>query len=1033
MFKRFLTKGVLLAVISFVVAGAFILNTTGKASVLAKPDFSRATDTLRTQSTAKDGGRVEDIAQTLLGYGFASQAGINLAHDKVFRIKAAAAFNEGRAISLIGYNAQEDLKAASDEFLKKSGEIDITSLEVAAKLSSARGFLESQVFTEEFLQRVVNEINKIDEINVEKAVKNKAAKEGALAFLKTIKAIAANENVNERNAQAKKALLEDTRFIVFLFGEKGLDNSLFSAGNILSQEHRELISHIGTYPYAGSENIQGGPRTIYSTLARINGLQESGSTGVEASQEMMLHEFLDMANGMHLEPSGKVKAMLTKVNGALDKKYREVDRAIVTEITEAGSVVVSNDRVKIEKYRLVDDLGKKDSFAIHGSSKVHPDVSKGQELTITIAKADTGSIGGHGTAPGKMLEAVAEEWMQAAEKGEIVDFFITRVGDDISVTVTHVKGKDNEAVHRHIWDGFMRSSVVAKDLGYYGAGQDMLADAFSGNVRGAGPSVAEMIIKEQASEVVIFCQADKTAPGAFNKGLWNILFGPDTTWRPLGPGEARKIKVGMLDFDYNDNAGRHIWFEKGDYDDAYWYGGYPDRYTYDLATLGNGEEFLAVTAQRLGIIAGEYVGKDDPMFMIRSQKKFPAVGEITSAFLKGEYFVPGWMRGSNKGPFFPVALTGAKIGIYDGPPLFSMWSFNLNKGRLEGFYDLFAANDAIKYVQDRRAAAAVRQLEEGFHEMGLRLGPEEIEYQKGPTLIEAALKDKWEVYTPEKDGGSPKDGLVEQKDADAKWKAVETHIAATKTQDTSRIHFTNTWGNDLATFAITAPQDIHHQVSDEAMAANNKQDGKVYPILLNHEAFLKKSPDGVMALQSLAGQLGKGNIKFVLHINRDDVKSADVDKITAEVLAKINAINGDYTQLTRDVFSAVVVGTSVDEVAEQVSNKLKADIFEVIGPMEYVSKFGGEKFKQVAKIALAKANVEKGESESLSMAKALKLGVELVPSEGTIKEAQLSALDNLFSQDATGTFQVKAMEAVAEVENKATAYRKAVEAAEIGI
>jgi len=1026
MFKRFLTKGVVLTVISLVVIGAFVLNTTGKTAGQAKADFSRASDALRTKSTAKDGGRIEDIAQTLLGYGFSGKEGVNLAHNKVFKVKAAVAFEEGRAIEIF----KQDLVAAGDEFIKKSGEIDITGSEVSKKLTLAQEFLKNNVFTEEFLQRVVNEISKIDESKVEKAAENNDAKKGAVAFLKIMKAIAANANVNERNTQAKKALLEDTRFIMFLFGEKGLDNSLFSVGNILSQEHRELISHIGTYPYAGSENISGGARTVYLTLGRIAGLQELGAEGLSAAQEIMLHTFMDMASGRHVEPAAKVKAMLNKVNEVVDKKYREVERGFVTEVREAGSVLVSNDKVKVEKYRLIDDLGKKDSFAIHGSSKIHPDVPKGQELTITIAKADTGSIGGHGTAPGKMLEAVAEEWAQAAERGEIADFFITRVGDDVSVTVTHVKGKDNEVIHRHIWDGFMRSSVVAKDLGYYGAGQDMLADAFSGNVRGAGPSVAEMIIKEQASEVVIFCQADKTAPGAFNKGLWNILFGPDTTWRPLGPGEARKIKVGMLDFDFNENAGRHIWFEKGDYDDAYWYGGYPDRYTYDLATLGNGEEFLAVTAQRLGIIAGEYVGKDDPMFMIRSQKKFPAVGEITSAFLKGEYFVPGWMRGSNKGPFFPVALTGAKIGIYDGPPLFSMWSFNLNKGRLEGFYDLFAANDAIKYVQDRRAAAAVRQLEEGFHEMGLRLGPEEIEYQKGPTLIEEALKNRWEVYASDKDGG---DAVVEQKNTDKIWDSIGQHIIASKTIDTSRIHYTNTWGANLANFAISFPKDIHHQVSDKALAANNKKDGKVYPILLNHEFFLKKSPDGVMALQSLAEQLGRGNIKFVLHINRDDVKPAEVDQITDEVLAKINSINGDYTKLTRDVFSAVVVGTNIEAVAKQVSDKLKADIFEVIGPKEYVAKFEGEKFKQVAKIALDTADAAKGQSESLSMAKALKLGVELVPSEGKIKEAQLTELDKLFSQDATGTFHVAPVQAVKEVETKAVAYQKAVEAAEIRI
>ena len=44
---------------------------------------------------------------------------------------------------------------------------------------------------------------------------------------------------------------------------------------------------------------------------------------------------------------------------------------------------------------------------------------------------------------------------------------------------------------------------VAKKLKLYGAGQDLLADAFSGNVKGMGPGCAEMEIEERPSEPVI--------------------------------------------------------------------------------------------------------------------------------------------------------------------------------------------------------------------------------------------------------------------------------------------------------------------------------------------------------------------------------------------------------------------------------------------------------------------------------------------------------------------------------------------------
>ncbi|MBI4739140.1 fructose 1,6-bisphosphatase, partial [Candidatus Woesearchaeota archaeon] len=473
------------------------------------------------------------------------------------------------------------------------------------------------------------------------------------------------------------------------------------------------------------------------------------------------------------------RAVLNKINADIDKEYNETVAEVDTTITEEGPVVVTTPKVTVTKYRRANDLGKKDAFAIYGSSKVHPEILKGsgQKVTITIAKADVGSIGGHGTAPGIMREAVAEVWAKAAEQGLILDFFITAVGDDISVTVTHAKGKDNKQIHELIWNGFVNAAVIAKDMGWYAAGQDLLADAFSGNVRGAGPSVAEMDIKERGSEVVIFAQADKTAPGAFNKGLWEILFGTSTTWRSLGKGQSQKIK-----------------FNKGDYDHAAWYCGYPDRFTYDNFMLEDGTEMGAVTAQRLGIIAGEYVGKDDPMFMIRSQSEFPAVGEIVSPFLKGEYVVPGWMRGSNKGPFFPVSLQDANIGIYDGPPLISMFSFNVTNGRLVGFYDLFAANPAIRHIQDKRAARAVTMLEQGFDEMSLRLAEVETAYQAGLNKLEASLVDRWEVYTDEKKSSSTLAAVAEQQKTDEQWRTAGEKVTGDKAKAVRDNVLAQTWG-----------------------------------------------------------------------------------------------------------------------------------------------------------------------------------------------------------------------------------------------
>jgi fructose 1,6-bisphosphate aldolase/phosphatase len=1000
MSSRFLNRRTVLAILSLAVAVTFMLSGTTYA--------------LRPTSTTEDDGRLEEVAKAF-GYGFAGTPGMTLAHDKVFRIKSAIAFTEGRAVGIFGNNAAKDLDVAAAEFLQKSGEVGISKEEVVNNLKEDRGFLNA-VFDDAFLDRVIETIAKT--VKTEKET----------PFMQLIKQIASIPDKTTRIAQARKALVEDTRFIAFLFGEKGLDPYLFSVGNILSKEHRAIVAHIGIVPYVGSENIKGRPRTIYTALARIEGFADKGEEGVELYRQMMLHEFMDLAAGKHIEPSAKLVAELNKINTEIDKHYRDVIKEVATEFTEEGSVVVTTPKVTIEKYRLVTDLGKKDTFAIMGQSKVHPEVIKGsgQKISVTIAKADTGSIGGHGTSPGLMLEAVAEEWMKAAERGEVLSFFITRTGDDISVTVTHVKGKDNRRIHELIWDGFVRSGIIAKDLGYYAAGQDLLADAFSGNVRGAGPSVAEMEFPEAGAEVLIIGQADKTAPGAFNQGLWRILFSPNTTWRPLGKGQAKDIKVGMLDFDFNNSVGRHIWWGKEDYDDAYWYMGYPDRYTVDRVTLGNGEDFAAVTAQRLGKIAGKYVGKDDPMFMIRSQSAFPAVGEISSAFLVGEYIVPGWMRGSNRGPWFPVSLMDAKIGIYDGPPLLAMWSFNLNNGRLVGFYDLMAANPAIRYVQDRRAAAAVRQLEEGFHEMGLRVGPEEIEYQEGPNLMEKRLSGRWEAFKEKEEKASS--AITAQTEADRINDEVAQQVALKKTQAIQEANSELAWGEDLAVFAKAFPADINHNLSDEVIKINTNENAGVRPILINHASLLKESPDGIMALENISSQLGKGNIKLVLHIVRDNIKAGEINKIVDEALANINKINRNYTNVSRDMFDAIVLGTSPEQVSQQVRQKLGVDIYEVIGPQDYVKQFN----TVTMKVVLDPANKAEGKTASISMAQALKLGLEIIPTEGKISAEKLKQLDNLFSKDEEGNFHVAASNAVDEVERKAEAYKLAA-AAEIRV
>ena len=45
----------------------------------------------------------------------------------------------------------------------------------------------------------------------------------------------------------------------------------------------------------------------------------------------------------------------------------------------------------------------------------------------------------------------------------------------------------HEAIHKMAWETFERCTEVARKLKLYGAGQDLLSDAFSGNIMGMGP------------------------------------------------------------------------------------------------------------------------------------------------------------------------------------------------------------------------------------------------------------------------------------------------------------------------------------------------------------------------------------------------------------------------------------------------------------------------------------------------------------------------------------------------------------------
>ena len=147
----------------------------------------------------------------------------------------------------------------------------------------------------------------------------------------------------------------------------------------------------------------------------------------------------------------------------------------------------------------------------------------------------------------------------------------------------------------------------------------------------------------------------------------------------------------------------------------------------------------SASTQRLSLIAGKYVGKDDPVLIVRGQAGLPAIGEILEPF-SFPFIVPGWMRGSHNGPMMPVAFHQANCTRFDGPPRVIAAGFQLANGKLVGPRDLF---DDPAFDRVREMA---NELGDYLRRMGPfephRLGKEDMEYTTLPKILEK-MKDRF--------------------------------------------------------------------------------------------------------------------------------------------------------------------------------------------------------------------------------------------------------------------------------------------------
>ena len=168
------------------------------------------------------------------------------------------------------------------------------------------------------------------------------------------------------------------------------------------------------------------------------------------------------------------------------------------------------------------------------------------KTTLSIIKADVGSIGGHVTPSEELVESISAHVKEGLGR-LLTDFFIGVTGDDVAILMAHDRGVGDEEIHQLAWDAFKAGTATAKEQGLYGAGQDLLIVAFTGNVKGLGPAVAEMEFEERPNEPFLMFLADKTEPGAYNLPLYLAFADPmNTAGLLLGPEITKGFRFAVM-------------------------------------------------------------------------------------------------------------------------------------------------------------------------------------------------------------------------------------------------------------------------------------------------------------------------------------------------------------------------------------------------------------------------------------------------------------------------------------------------------
>lgn len=360
------------------------------------------------------------------------------------------------------------------------------------------------------------------------------------------------------------------------------------------------------------------------------------------------------------------------------------------------------------------------------------------KITLSVIKADIGSIGGHTKPSEKVLSTVKDFIVSnGVKKGLLVDSYIGYTGDDIHILMSHKNGVGNSKIHKLAFDAFMKGADIARSQGLYGAGQDLLKTSFSGNVKGMGPGVAEMEFEERPNEPFALLTADKTEPGTFNHPFYRLFCEPSAnTGLLLNPTLTKGVKFVIMDVTEGKRA------ELYTPNDIFMIAAalmYPGRYVIESIWTKDNQPIMVATTDRLHNIAGTYVGKDDPASIVRLQKEFPATEEMCSVFRVAHY-VAGNTRGSHHLSLMPVKRNSTASSNFC-VPIVSCLLFSIHNGRLTEAVDAFETPE-WDYFRMKATKKAEFMREQGFIHPATLI-PEELEYNKGYQAIMNEVKKRF--------------------------------------------------------------------------------------------------------------------------------------------------------------------------------------------------------------------------------------------------------------------------------------------------